>query len=409
MESTAPWIVRAVLISALAGFRSEAQSLYGLDGAGSIIVEASGPPAGPCPAPNGPFMSAFPTFVPFACPTVFAAGPPPGVILGDVAVNVVTDTIWATDGFTTTEYTRAGVALNSFPLMPGFGLLTGLGMDSMAGILWITDGFVAMGIFPPPAPGCGAVAAVAVPPFPAPGPGPVTDIEWDPVTGSLLFCDVFGVVSNVFPGGGVGPFGAFPVAPGPCGLIPVLQGLAVNTAYPFGPTSFYVTDGFMVAHLLPGGGPAPATFYSPFPCFPTLGPLLGLAFAARALPFGIGSDTSGFGVPTIGSVLETITPNPGFVTTVTGAAPLSPAFLFIGLLGPICPPFTVAGLSVYLSPAGISSLGVTVTDAFGSATFATPIPPFLPPGLFASLEWVVNPPGPGLQATEGLEVTISIF
>ncbi|MBM3985909.1 MAG: hypothetical protein FJ296_09515 [Planctomycetes bacterium] len=72
-----------------------AQSLYSITGGlpgTSIVTEFTGPPGGACAYPNGPVLGAFPTFVPFPCPTVGATPPAPS-LLGDVAHDHVMDLV----------------------------------------------------------------------------------------------------------------------------------------------------------------------------------------------------------------------------------------------------------------------------------------------------------------------------
>ena len=98
------WMSSALAALLALSLPGQAQTLYGLDGAGSLAVEIAGPPGGACAYPNGPLVSAFPTFAPYACPTPMTGGPPPA-ILGDITVNRLTNTIWVTDGVLFTQYT----------------------------------------------------------------------------------------------------------------------------------------------------------------------------------------------------------------------------------------------------------------------------------------------------------------
>jgi hypothetical protein len=47
---------------------------------------------------------------------------------------------------------------------------------------------------------------------PPPAPAALTDIGWDPATGSLWGSDLSGAVTDYLPGGALGPDGSFPVA-----------------------------------------------------------------------------------------------------------------------------------------------------------------------------------------------------
>ena len=401
------------ILFALSLSRADAQSVYGLDGGAATVLEMTGPPAA-CGYPTGPLLSAFPILAGFGCPLPGPVPPPPG-ILGDLAVNKATDTIWVTDGLAIGEYVASGPALGTpitgFVPLPFGGLITGLGFDSAGGLLWMTDGVLAQAVIPPPPPGCPGVGVVAIPPFPLPVAGPATDIEWDPLSGTLWVCDIAGMVTNVMIGGGLGPFGAFPAAPGPCGLMPVLQGLALDNVGTtlFGIPTMYVTDGFMVAYMFLGGIPAPPTFYTPAPCFPTMGPMNGLALAARALPYGAGADNSGAPAPFAGSIGQTISPNPAFTVTLSGSVPGSLAFLYLSTTGFYCPPPVILGLPVLIDLSlPPTLLGFAPVGALGTATFTTAIPPGFPPGVAGWLQWVAKTPLPSLQVSDALALNTDL-
>ncbi|MEW6071474.1 MAG: hypothetical protein AB1726_02620 [Planctomycetota bacterium] len=411
---TAGAIAGALALSvSLAG----AQSQYGF-AAGGLVVEGAGPPAGACGYPNGPLLSAFPVVVPFGCPLPTPPAPPP-MILGDIAVDKVADTAWATDGFICGEYIASGPALGTpitgfVPLPFGAGgPITGLGYDSAAGFLWMTEGIFAQALIPPAPPGCPGVGVVAIAAFPLPlfAGAMATDIDWDPVTGTLWICDTLGLVTNVLIGGAIGPFGFFAAAPGPCGLAVPLEGLAIDPvgSTVFGIPTMYVTDGFTIAYEMLGGAPGPPTFYTPAPCFPALGPLVGLAFADRALSYGTGADNSGLAPPTIGSTGQTLSPSGTFTVTLAGSVPGSTAVLYMSTSGFYCPPPVVLGLPIYIDlSTPVSLLGVVPVGAAGTASLATGIPPGLPPGVTAWLQWLAVTPTPSLQVSEGLEVIVDL-
>ena len=327
--------------------------------------------------------------------------------------------MYVTDGWVVGEYTGSGAGLGApisgfvpVPFGAG-GPITGLGYDSAAGLLWMTEGVFAQALTPPPPPGCPGVGVVAVPPFLLPIAGAMaTDIEWDPITGMLWVCDTAGMVTQVTLAGGIGPFGTFPGAPGPCGLGLPLEGLAVDTvgSTVFGLPHFYVTDGFQVAYEGVGGVPGPPTFYTPAPCFPTMGPLLGLAFAARALPYGTGADNSGLAPPFIGSTGQTISPSAPFTVTLGGSVPGSNAFLFMSTAGFNCPSVNVGGLPIYIDflTAPVQVLGVVPVGPGGTAFLTTGIPPGFPPGISAYVQWFAITPTPSWQVTEGLAITTDL-
>lgn len=388
----------------LAPSRAPAQSQYLLDGPGGTVLEITGLPAGPCGYPSGPLVSAFPYIMVGPCPT---PGPvPPGSPFGDIAVDKTGDTIFVTDGFIVGRYSRAGILLNSMAVTPvGLGPLTGLGYDSAAGILWMTDSLLVAGVIPPPIPTCGP-AAIVFPPFPSPFPaaGPITDLGWDPVSGTVVLGHVTSLVSSAT------PFGAAVLAPYPAGAaagcpLPTITGLDVDTALGVpGASALYVTDGFIVSHELLGGGPVPPTFGTPFGCFPTLlPPVQGLAFAARAINYGMGGDTAGLVPPVIGSLGQSILPNPAFAVTLSGSVPFASAYLFIGL-GAFCPPLSFFGNPFLVSPV-VGPIGPLPVDPFGNFTLPAPLPGpgMLPPGVEITMQWIVRK-GPGMfQTSNGLE------
>ncbi len=387
----------------LAAGAIRAQSLYTYSPGG--VIEFTGPPAGPCLYPNGPPVSIFPPVI----GPCFAPGPPvPG--LGDVAVDPTTDTVYITDGPVIGVYTSAGVHLGSVPPIPPFAPLTGLGLDGAGGMLWITDGFMYAGIAVPILL-CGPPPLIAVGPFPVPiGPffgGPIGDIDWDPGTLSLFACDAVGLVGNFFPGpvSPPGPFGVFPVAPGPCPpLAGPLVGLAIDRTMP-GAGVFYVTDGLTISYLVAPGVPAPPTFYTTAFCYPSPvpPPLSGLAFAGRQITFGTGANNAGGAVPTIGSVGQSWAGNPAYSVTIAGATPGGFAYLKYSA-GSLCPPTPVVGVPLYLAAPRFTA-AVLVVGVGGTATFTAPIGAAIPVGLSLDLQWIVVAPGE-VAVTSGAELTV---
>lgn len=401
-----PVAALALGAAALCSPQLATQSIYGVSGPAAGIFEFTGPPAGACAYPSGPGVSAFPTAAPFLCPLPGPFGAAP-FGLGDVAVNRITDVIWASDGFVVGCYSRAGAPISGFPLPPGFvlpGPILGMGFDAPAGLLWLTDGAFAAAIAPPPPPGCaGPAPVIVIPPFPLPPAGPWTDIDWDSTTGSLFACSAVGAVANVLPGGAAGPFGMFPGA-GPCALGP-LTGIAVDAAAPAGSGTLYLTDGAVRSRVLPPGVPAPPTFYTPVPCAPILGaPLAGLAFAARAIAYGASFPTPSL---VMGSKGQSIAPNPAFGLTLAGAPPGSIAVCYAGF-GAACPPLALP-FPVYLTlaPAPLL-LGGGLVGAGGGLGLGAPIPPFAP-GLGIYAQWFLLPPIPAapIWSTHALAFTTS--
>jgi len=398
--------VAAALVGA-ASFAS-AQTLYGISAGAvgtSIVTELVGPPGGACAYPTPVGLPPFATFVPFGCPTV--GGLPIAGILGDVAHDLVTDMVWATDGPTVTGwYTPAGLPASSFPTPPPLGLLTGLGCNSAAGLLWMTDGVFVMATFLP-APGC-APPPIAVPPFPTLSPGPLTDIEWDPSSGTLFGCDALGFVTNMTPAGALGPFGIFPVPACAPALVPPLQGLAVDTATPSilgPPLTLLITDGITINKVAVPGAIAPPTFYFPVPCWPAAAPILkGLAFALHGVNFGMACSTTGAAVPAIGSAGNSTTPGV-FTITLAGAPAGMLAWLLVDTVAQ-CPALAFKGCPLYAAP--VFLFGPFPIPPGGAIALPAAIPPALPPGILVAAQWVCTQPGGGFALTSGLECTLGL-
>ncbi len=383
------------------------QSLWGVNGPTATVAQLTGPPFGACAYPTGPGIGGFFYALPWACPS---AGPfPPGGMMGDVAVDMFMDTVWVTDGFSVTEYTKAGAVVNSFanPLpLP----LTGLGWSALpgavaAGVLWLTDGFLAAAVIPPPAPGCVA-PAFFVPPFPLIAtPPPATDIDYDAGSGTLFLTSAVGLIANELVGGGVGPFGVFPP---PCFAGVFLDGIAVDKSAGM---TLYATDGVTIARMLFGGAPAAPTFYTTVPCFPWAGivPLSGLAFDATPISYGAGANPGAVPPPPVaGTVGQATSPNPTFALTLAGAMPGGLAYLFVGTGAPCpAPLFFACPILVAPIPLIVGPIPVPVAGGF---TIPAAIPAgFGGFGLSAYLQWIVARPLPlgGYQTTQALEMTLA--
>lgn len=381
---------------------AHAQSPWGVHGPTSTAIDFSGPPAA-CGYPTGPVIGNFNYAVPFACPTAGAfPGPAATAIgVGDITVDRTRDNVWITDGNIVTGYTKAGVPIASFP-NPLPGNLTGLGWSlnpfGVGSLLWLTNGFLVQA-FQTPAPGC-AFPIAAIGAWAVPFAGLAQDVDVDPVTMTVFIGYANGLVSNHTMAGGVGPFGLW--APAVACLLPNITGLAIDTA---SCKVMYLTDGFTMTRVDMTGGIAPPTFYAPAVCWPVAGPggISGLGFDATPVPFGNGCDPAG-PPPVAGTVLEALTPNPGFGLTVTGAAPGGGAFLLIGA-APACPPIPVGfgcAINVFPLAAIVGPIPVPATGNFG-------LPAAIPAGLGCSgatayIQWLIAKPMGGLQTTQALHV-----
>jgi hypothetical protein len=399
-----------------------AQTLLELDSPAATVSETTGPPAA-CGFPTGPGVAAFVYPAPFICPT---AGPIPFVLpfIGDVATNRLTNTIWVTDGVMYTEYAGGGpgygTPVRSFLMPPGFavpGPVTGLDVlqapFAPPGTLLVTDGAFCAGVMPPAAPGC-ALPVVVIPPF-ALGfvgvGGVATDLAWSPSAGgSIWFSTALGFVANVLIGGAPGPFGIFPVAPGPCFPAPPLTGIAIDTATPsvFGaPISMYVTNGPLTYRCIPGGGPAPPTFYRTAPCVPgVLAPLNGLGYSLHTIAYGVGTDPILLVPPVATGGGQSSTPSGPMSITLSSNAP-GMAYLLYGL-APACPVIGfLGGNSLYIAPPLFGPVGPFPVGVAG-LTLPFAIPAAAPVGASLYLQWIVAKTAGGFQATNGVELTIGL-
>jgi hypothetical protein len=410
-----------LLVAPLAG----AQILYTVDGAGGLVWETPAVPGPPCGQPTNPALPwpfvGIPAPCPAGSPLLGPMLPPPAGIIGDIAVDRLTDIVYVTDGFVIEEFAAGtpigpapGTPLNAYVMPPIMGALTGMGMDGAGAItglptLWVTDGFVVAAIAPG-APGCGP-PPVLIPPFPhglpVPPGGILTDITWDPFTGTLWVCDTTGTVYNMFPfGGPAGPI--FPVG-GVCGMAPMLQGIAYDLGSPAAfPTPYignqpvpalYVTDGFMIEYvdIFALGAPAPPTFYTPAPCNPTPGPSNGLAYSSRGIEYGVGGPAPTMIATSSG---QSSSPGPTFTLYCLNGAPAGVLWVLFstntGTPGYLCPPLGFVGTPLYVSffiaPGGFFFLGPSLPIVALPAA----IPAGLPPGVQIFVQFLEDASGVGL-------------
>jgi len=402
-----PRATRLLAVLAATGV-AHAQTLLTFDGLGATALETSGPPAA-CGYPTGPILGASPTAA--VGPPCVGAGPVAFGPAGSITHDSILDVIYVTDGVAVGIYKAGGGFIDGFfPPILG-GPINGITIDAATGILYYTDGIVIQGILPPPAPGCLSPVPIVVPAFPTPfGPGlfaaPLSDIAFEPATGSLYAVDAAGMVGSIAIGGGPGPFPFYPV--GIPGCIPpgsFLSGIAVDQALP-GSGIHYITDGVAIARVLPGGGPAGPTFYAPAACWPNPGPPTnGLAFADHALLFGA---PGGPVLTTAGSIGTTYAGNPAFALTVTGPPISGVGFLFWGAGGPACPPVPLGGGALLHVLPALTLLATVPIPPSGTAFVPAAIP-VLPAGLGIDLTWITGDAATGLIGTsEGLHMTITV-
>lgn len=386
---------------------ANAQTLLTLEGTFPSGGEFSIHPPDSCGYPNpGAFVWFLPDFT-SPCGLIQQFPPPASGLLGDSAQDVLTDTQWMTDGLTIVGY-QGGVATRTWVVPPGSlfpNPITGMGYDNENARMWLTDGATALAISTPGV-GCPTAPAIVVAAFTLPTSGVATDIEWDSWSDTLWICDDNGVVTNVAIGGAIGPFGWF--VPNSCFLTPPLTGIAFDT----GTGNLFIGDGAIFENVDRTGAPAAPTFYAPnAPCSspPPPGPpslLSGLAFSPRPQHYGDGCATIG-GPPEIGHLGGfSVTPNPAFGITVTGAQANAPAALVLAL-DSFCNAFTWGTCELLAFP--FLYVVPTTTNGAGDASVPLPIPAFPPGspivGTTVKSQWLVFATG-GRQTSDGLSFTI---
>ena len=361
----------------------------------------------------------------------------PQTLYGDVASNRIADTVFITDGRVIEEYAAgtpftapAGTPLNSFilPAALGMGPLTGLGMDAAGTLsgglpcLYATDGTFTVGLGPS-APGTCAPPAILIPPFAtvSPSGAPITDITWDPATGTFWACDAGGLIIHFTAAGGLISFGP---APPTCGLSTFpLQGIAFDLGSPGTPfigtqptSALYVTDGFIVAYVDTTAALAPAgpVFYTPTPCGTAPSPINGLAYKTGGVEYG--QPGPPWLLPNLRaeSFGQASSPGPTHSVTVTGGTVGSTMWLAYGFNvtspGYFCPPvFPFFGVPLWVDifafPGGTLSLG----PAAPFMAIPAPIPGATPTGLQVYLQFFEDTRGSGLgpwKSSNALSVTI---
>ncbi|MFT7616764.1 MAG: hypothetical protein ACI97A_000393 [Planctomycetota bacterium] len=326
----------------------------------------------------------------------------PGPLSGGMTIDQVTSTIYASDGFTITTDINPRyfpfVAVVPFPGPPApapaivtGGPITGMAIDTVAGILWMTDGFGLAG-FAPVAPYPMIVPPVPLP-FVAPFTGGLSGLDWEPSSGTFWACDPTGGIYHFFLGGA-------PIGPQPVTFVPAagpLGGLAVNRAngagsigIPFCSTQapgfhINVTDGFMIYDALAPGSfiPNPASSGTP---------ARGLGYSADfQVAFGaVGCPTTG-AFPFAGMMKATHT-GPGGANAIklVGGSPSTLSLL----LYDICPVpgglfIPASGETLYINPLSPTfAFAPFVSDAAGSVTVPVSYS-FAATGITFTLQWAI--------------------
>ncbi|MFT7465268.1 MAG: hypothetical protein ACI9EF_003633 [Pseudohongiellaceae bacterium] len=418
-------ITLALLAGAILAPTPSAQTLLGSDNINLLAWEFSPAPANPCNQPN-PLVA----FCPFTTPTCGITSPgfaQPGQLWGDIADDPLTDTFYLTDGRIIEQYTLDTPCsgpltcgpVSSFMAPSFMGPITGMGFDNTGGVvappgtplLWLTDGRMIAAITPGP---CGYVPVFGPCLVAGIGAGDqLTDLTWDPSSGSLWACTNAGLVHNIAPTlcAVVSTF-----APDNCGLFgSPLTGIAFDAGtpalLPLTPSlpTLYVTNGFVVARMDTTGAPPVPTFGSPSNCTPTPQFLSGLALTQHGGSFGFNRvnarlDTYG----------QSSTPGPTFGLEVYNPPAGANAWLILNFnfpgLGFFCPPLPGAGTNIWVDPTAPG----TVTNLGPMSSTCTaiplPIPPLVPVGLeaFAQFVFVPTTGPPAVDATNGIYTTVML-
>jgi hypothetical protein len=406
---------------------AQAQTLYGNDGSSQTLWEFTWLPGGACSAPNVKRIGC--PYTQGMCGIVTGTVPaPPLGILGDVAVDSSTDSVFVTDGKIVERFVgdrpcgspSPCTPIDAFPIPPSFllGPITGLGYDELGTLtpgtptLWVTDGRLIAGLGPPPIASC-LLPTLLIGPCLAPLPPGVfaTDITWDPLSGTVWVSDTAGSVSNILvTTAGCTLLSSFPVAT--CGLGPVLQGIAfdlgsgrLNSGSPV--PALFVTDGFAVEHVDITGAVPGASFYAVGPCSPTNGPLNGLAFASHGIDFGAPKIIS-----TCGSFGQSTTPSATFGLEFSNAPPFGLGVLLMNFSVPgpgvACPPITGSGASFWVNPAfGAPAFFFFPPTPPGCNAFLSPIAPAVPTGIEVYYQFFFVNGATVTDHTQGCAVTIT--
>ena len=404
-----------------------AQTLLGVDGTAGLAWEFSPASGAPCGQPFTTLASC-----PYSTPSCSPSFPLPfslGTILGDVADDPLTDTMFLTDGITIEQYTldtpcggpMGCSPLNAFLPPSSMGGITGMCFDNTGGVvapggtplLWITDGFALAALVVGPTFSCTYSVAFGPCLVTPVGIGPITDISWDPNSGSMWACDVSGMVHNIsLPSCNVGY--SFPAAPA-CGLTTLLQGIAYDAGTPTLPPlppsapTLYVTDGLVVARLDVTGLFGTPTFGAPVACTPTPAFLSGLALTQHG---------NSYSFPRVLAYLDTYgqasTPGPTFGVDVYNAPAGANAWFILNFNFPgpgfLCPALGAAGTKIYVNPtppAFINNIGPLPP---GCVSIPLPIPSGAPVGLEVYIQIVFIPTSgpPAVDATNAVATTVML-
>ncbi len=418
----------ALLVGALLTPATEAQTLLGSDNIGLAAWEFSPSPANPCFQPD-PLVVSCSISSPI-CGLPSPGFAQPGQLWGDIADDPLTDTFYMTGGRIIEQYTLdtpcsgplTCAPLNSFPGPTFMGEITGMGFDNTGGVvalpgtplLWLTDG-IQIAAITPGLPGSCTFTTVFGPCSPTGlAAGEImTDITWDPSSGTLWVCTNSGGVHNIAPTACTVISSFFTDV---CGAgVTQLTGIAFDTGTPalaplaVSQPTLYITDGFAVERMTTTGAPPLATFGSPTPC--TLAPsfLSGLALTQHGGTYG--SNRINARLNTYG---QSSTAGPTFGLEVSGSPAGANAWMVLNFNFPgagfLCPPAAVAGTKLWVDPAPPATITNLGPLPFACTPIPLPIPAAVPVGLEAFVQIVYLPVGgpPAVDATNPIYTTVML-
>lgn len=306
---------------------------------------------------------------------------------GDATFDSIAVLTWYTNGgilasMPTPSFAPAAPVMPPFPIAPGVlaalgGPVTGIAINPAAGVMFLTSApGIVIGVAPIPG------TPVLVPPFaPVFAMGPVSGLEWDGITGTLLACDVAGVVYQFFVGGAAFAPPIVPafLMPGPAGDVAIDK---TGLANPLGLRSVFVAAGPLLFDVTqPPAPPLPSGLVAP----------CGLAFLARPAQNQNGGCPCGPLLPVFATNSPMVAGNAGFAITVAGVPPgslvveaidfrFNPAYPLINLTG--------CGLGLVGTPAMM--VNFSIANPLGVAVWPLPLT-FLPPGVGPGFDQALFP------------------
>lgn len=357
-----------------------------------LAYTPGGPPlaamasASALPMPAGFVQGMVP--LPFPLPPAF---PGPGAVVvppGGLAVNSMTGRIYYSNGPMIAASPDVRIPGTFAPPTPPFPsppfppppplvvapFVSGMAVDPVAGLLWLTNGITVQAVFLAPLP----AIAIAVPPFvPALPPGaPFSGLEWDGITGTLWLNTMVGMVWQITPAGVLagGPF------PPPIALPGIATGLTLDkSGLPAPPP------------VIPGGpgrsvyvfaGPAIVNYASGFVAPAPVGPGVGLAFQNLPILTAPGGCACGPLNPTLSATSPMTTGAPAYSTDWVGLPPFAPVYLGLDVVfDPAFPLVNATGCPLGLNLIS-PSLAVLILAADATGRFTFPVSFVgIPPGI----------------------------